>query len=264
MRKLLLLGTILLLGCTGGKRYVQISGYAQGGTYTVKLNMEGVGVPVEQVRDSIEAILLQIDTTLSGYNRNSLLSRFNAGESIPATPLFLAMYRLSYNYWERSGGKVDCAAAALYDAWGFGFKNSSFPSEEQLAVLLEQGGMDRLPSSLPVTPDGLVDPAPLGYPRLNYNAIAQGYSCDLVAAYLYRIGVKDMLVDIGEIWCDGLRKALECRRGPPRGPGAGSGPQGAGRYLGFPGPGGRGGHFRQLPQVLYPGRPQVCAYHRPG
>ena len=204
MRKLLLLGTILLLGCTGGKRYVQISGYAQGGTYTVKLNMEGVGVPVEQVRDSIEAILLQIDTTLSGYNRNSLLSRFNAGESIPATPLFLAMYRLSYNYWERSGGKVDCAAAALYDVWGFGFKNSTFPSEEELAVLLEKGGMDRLPASLPVTPDGLVDPAPLGYPRLNYNAIAQGYSCDLVAAYLYRIGVKDMLVDIGEIWCDGL------------------------------------------------------------
>ena len=40
--------------------------------------------------------------------------------------------------------------------------------------------------------------------KLNYNAIAQGYSCDLVAAYLYSIGVKDMLVDIGEIYCDGL------------------------------------------------------------
>ena len=40
-------------------------------------------------------------------------------------------------------------------------------------------------------------------PKLNYNAIAQGYSCDLVAEYLYSIGVKDMLVDIGEIFCDG-------------------------------------------------------------
>ena len=39
--------------------------------------------------------------------------------------------------------------------------------------------------------------------RLNYNAVAQGYSCDLVAAYLYSIGVKDMMVDIGEIYCDG-------------------------------------------------------------
>lgn len=204
MRKLLLLlGIVLLLGCTGGGRYVQISGYAQGGLYTVKLNMDGVQVPVEQVRDSIDALLRQIDTTLSGYNRGSLLSRFNAGERVPATPLFLDMYRISYAYWERSGGRVDCAAAALYDAWGFGFKNSAFPPEEEVAALLEKGGMDRLPPTLPVV-DGFVDPAALNYPRLNYNAIAQGYSCDVIAAYLYRLGVKDMLVDIGEIWCDGL------------------------------------------------------------
>ena len=63
--------------------------------------------------------------------------------------------------------------------------------------------MGLLPSELPVQ-DGLLDPASLGNPRLNYNAVAQGYSCDVVARYLYSIGVKDMLVDIGEIWCDGL------------------------------------------------------------
>ena len=41
-------------------------------------------------------------------------------------------------------------------------------------------------------------------PKLNYNAIAQGYSCDVVARYLYSLGVKDMMVDIGEIFCDGV------------------------------------------------------------
>ena len=41
-------------------------------------------------------------------------------------------------------------------------------------------------------------------PRLNYNAVAQGYTCDLVAAYLHSLGIKDMLVDIGEIFCEGL------------------------------------------------------------
>ena len=40
-------------------------------------------------------------------------------------------------------------------------------------------------------------------PALNFNAVAQGYSCDVVAEYLYSIGVKDMMVDIGEIYCDG-------------------------------------------------------------
>ena len=206
MRKLLP-ACLLLLFCACSQpqgRYVQIFGYAQGGSYTVKLNMEGVALPVEAIRDSIDALLLQIDTTLSGYNKGSLVSRFNAGQSVPATPLFLDMYEMAYGFWKRSGGAVDCAAGPLYDAWGFGFKESAFPTEEEVAALLEKGGMDRLPATLPVSPDGLVDPAPLGFPRLNYNAIAQGYSCDLVAAYLYRIGVKDMLVDIGEIWCDGV------------------------------------------------------------
>ena len=41
-------------------------------------------------------------------------------------------------------------------------------------------------------------------PVLNFNAVAQGYTCDLVAAYLHSLGVKDMLVDIGEIYCEGV------------------------------------------------------------
>ena len=56
---------------------------------------------------------------------------------------------------------------------------------------------------------GMLAPADLltgggAMPKLNYNAIAQGYSCDLVAEYLYSLGVKDMMVDIGEIFCDGV------------------------------------------------------------
>ncbi|MCQ2146338.1 MAG: FAD:protein FMN transferase, partial [Bacteroidales bacterium] len=58
--------------------------------------------------------------------------------------------------------------------------------------------------------DGTLSPSDLiidgsnALPKLNYNAIAQGYSCDIVAAYLHELGVTDMLVDIGEIWCEGL------------------------------------------------------------
>ena len=202
-----LIGLFLLAACSPGQgKYVQIQGYAQGGQYMVKLNMKGVKVPVETVRDSIDALLIQIDTTLSGYNKKSLLSRFNAGEKIPSTPMFLEMYRMSYRFWERSGGALDFGAEALYDAWGFGFRNSSFPTAEEITDLLARCGMAHLPAQLPVR-EGWIDPAEMGYPRLNYNAIAQGYSCDVIARYLYSIGVKDMLVDIGEIWCDGLNPA---------------------------------------------------------
>lgn len=199
---LLLVLAALVSGCQKS-RYIQISGYAQGGTYTVKANLAGTRIGPEAVRDSVDALLRQIDTTLSGYNKRSLLYRFNAGERVPVTPLFLQMYREAYRWWQRSGGALDFAAGGLYDAWGFGFRSSEFPSPEKVDSLKAACTMALLPGELPVT-DGFVDPSALGFPRLNYNAIAQGFSCDVIARFLYRQGVKDMLVDIGEIWCDGL------------------------------------------------------------
>ena len=205
MKKLLFLSVMLLMVvcCSQPSQYVQISGYAQGSNYSVKLNMKGIKVPVETIRDSIDALIVKIDTTLSGYNKKSLISRFNAGEKIPSNAMFMDVYRLGYRLWERSGGALDFGAAALYDAWGFGFRNSSFPSDEEIQKLLQKSGMGHLPAELPVV-DGYIDPASIGYPRLNFNAIAQGYSCDVIAGYLYSLGAKDMLVDIGEIWCDGV------------------------------------------------------------
>ena len=207
---LLFLLSLLLASCGERDRYVQVSGYAQGGTYTVKLNLKGVAVAPETVRDSIESILAGIDTTLSGYNKGSLLSRFNAGESIRPNRLFLEMYREAYGWYEKSGGVLDFAAGPLFDAWGFGFKSGEMPSDEEVAKIRTSCGMGLLKPEMTPAEDGTLSVRDLRTDGteapvvLNYNAIAQGYSCDLVAAYLYSIGVKDMLVDIGEIWCDGL------------------------------------------------------------
>ncbi|MBO4341061.1 MAG: FAD:protein FMN transferase [Bacteroidales bacterium] len=205
MRKFLcLLLPVMLLSCCGQKdRYIQITGFAQGGQYRVKINTKGASIPDQAIKDSIEAILQRIDTTLSGYNKSSQLSRFNSGEPIHPDRLFTDIYVSGYRFWKRSGGALDFAAGPLFDAWGFGFKNEEFPSKRQIDSLLGICGMKRLPETLPVS-GGVLDPAAMGGPRLNYNAIAQGYSCDMIAAFLYRTGIKDMLVDIGEIWCDGL------------------------------------------------------------
>ena len=212
MRKILftLAFLLVLVSCGPGRgRYVQITGTAQSVGYAVKFNAAGVKMPVEAIRDSVDAILSRIDFSLSGYNRQSLLSRFNAGEVIRPNDLFIEMYGIGYQMWERSGGAVDCAAGPLFDAWGFGFKNSSFPTDDQISALLGKIGQKNLPKELPIAPDGTLDPASMGNPKLNYNAIAQGYTSDVIARFLYGIGVKDMLVDIGEIWCDGLNPSGE-------------------------------------------------------
>lgn len=215
MKKLTLCTLVLLLlfACAQRDRYIQITGHAQGGVYSVKANLKGIPVAPETVRDSVEAILTCIDTTLSGYNKASLLSRFNAGETIRPNGLFLEMYRVAYRWYERSEGVLDFAAGPLYDAWGFGFKTGEMPSDEAVEAIRATCGMGLLKPEMVPGEDGTLSVRDLrldgtdGRVVLNYNAIAQGYTSDRVAAYLYSIGVKDMLVDIGEIWCDGRNPA---------------------------------------------------------
>ena len=173
---------------------MSVTGYAQGGTYTVKLNLNGrngmIKVSPEEIRDSIDTILRNIDNSLSGYNKNSLLSRFNAGESITPDAIFNDIYIHAVRIYNETEGVVDVAAGPLFDLWGFGFKSGDFPSDEKVRETKDSCGMELMMTQKKG--------------QLNYNAIAQGYSCDLVAEYLYSIGVKDMMVDIGEIFCDGL------------------------------------------------------------
>lgn len=220
----------LLAGCAQ-RGYVQLTGYAQGGTWSVKYNTDGVTAGPAEVQRGIEAILHDIDTTLSGYNMRSQLSRLNAGDTVTASRMLMRMYNRSHAFWQETEGAVDVAAGPLFDIWGFGFRNDSLPSGEKVREALSVSGMGRLVPSMEevlmpggrlcaarlqaIRPDGAGSlsgaeslPCSGGHtgslPRLNFNAIAQGYSCDTVASYLNSLGVKDMLVDIGEILCRGL------------------------------------------------------------
>lgn len=164
-------------------RYVVINGYAQGGTYTVKANLKGTRVSRKGMAAEIERLLVGIDTTLSGYNKSSQLSRFNRGEDFEPGPMFRELLDISEKYRETTDGAFDVWAAPLFDIWGFGFRTDSLPDNE------------RIKEAIALTRE---------HKRLNFNAIAQGYSCDVIARYLHSIGVKDMLVDIGEIYCEGV------------------------------------------------------------
>ena len=168
-------------GCS--RDYVTVGGYTQGGLYSVRYNPAGVSASRDEVAAAIEGILEAVDTTLSGYNKKSVLSRRNAGEAVVLNDMFLEMERIADGYRELTGGAFDAAAGPLFDIWGFGFTHDSLPGPEAIELAMERCKRREV---------------------LNFNAIAQGYTCDLVASYLYSVGVKDMLVDIGEIYCDGV------------------------------------------------------------
>ncbi len=185
-----------VLSCGGPEGYRELTGYAQGGTYSVKFKPVG-GMDMKEVGKAVDSILTLVDTTLSGYNRGSQLSRYNAGEPVVPNGMFKEMFLISKSLYEETGGALDMASGPLYDAWGFGFTKDSLPSAAVVDSLRTVCGMDKL--------DGDMSPlAPGICPKLNFNAIAQGYTSDKIAEYLHSLGVKDMLVNIGEIYCEGL------------------------------------------------------------
>ena len=212
----LIAAIVLISSCNSRNSYITITGFAQGGTYSVKMNLRDVSVKPEAIRDSIDAILVNIDNSLSGHNKKSLLSRFNAGEAIRPDSLFLDIYSHARHIYDMTGGAVDVASAPLFDLWGFGFTEGEMPSDSNVAEVKAACGLERMTEDIRavIDEDGKIDGLAMlsntaeegipARPQLNYNAIAQGYSCDVVARYLYSIGVKDMLVDIGEIFCDGV------------------------------------------------------------
>ncbi len=181
----ILLAACLATGCQS-HRYVVFSGYAQGGIYSVKADLAGVRTPAKEIQAHIDALLDSIDFSLSGYNKNSLLTRYNRGEEIVPDRFFREVRALSERYRAETGGAFDVASAPLFDIWGFGFTSDSLPDPARVDAALLACKEEKV---------------------LNFNAIAQGYSCDVVAAYLRGLGVENMLVDIGEIYCAGVNAA---------------------------------------------------------
>lgn len=183
----------------GSGMYHELSGYAQGGVYSVKFK-SGKGLDVKEVGKAVDSILTMVDTTLSGYNKGSQLSRYNAGEPVKPNEMFKEMFAVSRRLFYETGGALDVASGPLFDAWGFGFTRDSLPSAATVDSLKSICGMDKidsLDSNMSLLSSAV-------RPKLNFNAIAQGYTCDKIADYLHSKGVRDMLVNIGEIYCEGL------------------------------------------------------------
>ena len=202
---LLLLAALLLAGCRGPSDYIRIEGFAQGSTYHVVCAPVG-GLDRTRLQGRIDSLLREIDGTFSGYNKGSLLSRLNAGEDPPLNTLFIDCFTLSKAIWAESGGAFDPSAAPLFDLWGFGFSNKGVITQAAIDSIRQFVGMDLV--TLETREDGIhlvrADPRI----KLNFNAIAQGFSADVVAALLDSLGCGDYLVDIGrEIRCNGVNAA---------------------------------------------------------
>ncbi|MBR3031089.1 MAG: FAD:protein FMN transferase [Bacteroidales bacterium] len=188
-------------------RYVSLDGFAQGGTWSVKCSLSSK-INRQEVKDSIDSALLVIDNSISGYNKGSILSRVNAGERVALDRTFIEIFKISKEIWEKSGGAFDPSAGPLFDLWGFGFADSTATAEQKAAMaegMKKYIGMDLF--GFEETPQGTFLTRADDRCRLNFNAIAQGYSCDVVAHILDSYGCRNYIIELGgEIVCKGQRE----------------------------------------------------------
>ncbi|MBQ9475082.1 MAG: FAD:protein FMN transferase, partial [Bacteroidales bacterium] len=192
---------VIAVSCSDKPRYYTVEGFAQGGTWHIICGLPG-GVRPQKVKALADSLLLEIDRSVSGYNRGSLLSRLNSGEEIPLDRHFISNFEESKAVWELSGGAFDPSAAPLFDLWGFGFTGEETVSDRAVDSILAFVGMDHFRLEERDGETFLVKDDPRC--KLNFNAIAQGYSCDCIAAALEEMGCRDYLVEVGrEIVCKG-------------------------------------------------------------
>ena len=178
-------------GMTPKENIYYIKGEAQGTTYGITYIAKA---PVEKT--AIDSILQVIDLSMSTYIDNSLISRINKGENLPIDPHFEKVFSASFDIYLQSKGAFDPSIGQLINAWGFGKKeNHTPPTQKQIDSLLALTGMDKV--HYIDTPRGAFIRKDNPNIQLNFNAIAQGYTSDVIADYFLSKQISNFIVEVG-------------------------------------------------------------------
>ncbi len=179
-----------------GAEAARLEGSAQGTTYSIVLNGPREPAVLEVLHHSVDSLLAVIDATMSTYDRESELSRLNRDprtSPIAVSSMLGGVLRAADEVSRASQGAFDVTVGPLVDAWGFGPAGapSNTPSDSAIAALRERVGWDKL-----VVDSGAVSKLHAAM-EIDLNAIAPGYSVDVLSAFLTARGEPNHLVEIG-------------------------------------------------------------------
>ncbi|MGN7989973.1 FAD:protein FMN transferase [Pedobacter sp. 22226] len=170
-------------------RQYKINGYAQGTDYAI-MYYANDSLATKQ---GIDSLLNEIDLSMSLYKKGSLINQFNATEKqLKADRLMNDVLKRSFEINEDTKGIFDITVAPLVQAWGFGPKEEkSEPDPATIKSILNCVGMKNLKLK-----DGWLSKSKPCI-HIDLNGIAQGYSVDLIAAYLEQKGIKQYVAELG-------------------------------------------------------------------
>lgn len=186
MEKVGLIICMLLLGVGCQRNIYQ---YTEGGVYgtTYHISYQSEVNYATDIRQEMELV----NQSLSMFNKNSVISKWNRGESDTVDSLFIQMYAKARGIYQVTGGAFDITVAPLVNAWGFGFKNEKLPSTEKVDSLLQYVGMEK------VTLEGNRIVKGVEGIQMDASSIAKGQGVDLVAAFFDRKGIQNYMIEIG-------------------------------------------------------------------
>ncbi|MBV6484189.1 MAG: FAD:protein FMN transferase [Flavobacteriales bacterium] len=205
---------LTILACSNEKKssLISIEGEAQGTTYHIAyINSNGVNY-----QRAIDSLLIEIDKSLSTYHKTSIITKFNQADSlVEIDEMFTDVFNLSKQVYQESEGAFNPTVAHLVNAWGFGFKNIENTDSSTIDSLLKFVDFDAISiidNKVVKTNKNLM---------LDFNAIAQGYSVDVIADFLANQGIENYMVEIGgevkvkgkndknNLWRIGIDKPVE-------------------------------------------------------
>lgn len=177
----------IAVSCSKKAEKTEWVGKTQGTTFRVIW----YGDPETVKLESIDSILNCFDLTASLYNDSSIICKINNGENPDLNEEMKTMITRSSEISEKTNGYFDITVYPLVNSWGFLRKKGSMPDSASVDSLKKLVGWQRIHIK-----NNKLEFDTLGM-KIDLNAIAQGYSVDLICDFLEKKGVKDYLVEIG-------------------------------------------------------------------
>lgn len=188
-----------LSACQQTPDYDYLSGETMGTSYHISYQLPA-NTDEAAIQASIDKRLQQINDSMSTYQADSTISKFNhLGKDIPLTidADFAHVLDVSRIVYQQSGGAFDPTVMPLVDTWGFGStmtveRLQSPPTALEIAqakALVDFESIVQKEQSIYKTKDGV---------GLDFSAVAKGYGVDVIADVLrddYQI--RNYMVEIG-------------------------------------------------------------------
>lgn len=187
---------------------LHMSGQTMGTTYHVKYRPAQDTLALKALQIEVDTLLAEINHTMSTYDQESELSRFNrlhTTDWVSASSSLRAVLKAALEIGAQSEGAFDITVGPLVNLWGFGpeVHPDRVPPESTIAAARARSGLDKI--TLSETQLAIRKHHPDMF--LDLSGIAKGYGVDRVAELMTAHGIEHYMVEIGgEIRVRGLKE----------------------------------------------------------